>query len=286
MTRGDHLVRWTTTASVVLLAAIAAIVSYRHMHELVVRHGETAWTAAVLPLSVDGMIAASSMALLADSRQGSRSGILPWALLVAGSAASLAANVAVAEPTPVGRLIAAWPSFALIGAYELLMRQIRHSAHNADSPQTSDKSDAGTVSMTLQEIPRSAVAHISDSMSSELSDEAQMSVLNHGREPDEARTSSVSWHSTASEANSTHPTEHSDVKKAENRLRPRRKATALRQQAWEWALANRGPYGQLPSGREIAEQFDRKERWGRLVKNAGLAGDIQLLASPQEQDAA
>jgi hypothetical protein len=50
------------------------------------------------------------------------------ALLVTGSAASLAANVAVAEPTATGRVIAAWPSFALIGSYELLMRQVRRSA--------------------------------------------------------------------------------------------------------------------------------------------------------------
>jgi hypothetical protein len=42
--------------------------------------------------------------------------------------ASLAANVAVAEPTATGRVIAAWPSFALIAAYELLMRQVRRSA--------------------------------------------------------------------------------------------------------------------------------------------------------------
>jgi hypothetical protein len=49
-------------------------------------------------------------------------------LLAAGSAASLGANIAVAEPTAYGRVIAAWPSFALIGAYELLMRQIRHVA--------------------------------------------------------------------------------------------------------------------------------------------------------------
>src|ERR1700683_1777676 len=55
-------------------------------------------------------------------------GVLPWALLVAGSAASLAANVAVAEPMATGRVIAAWPSFALIAAYELLMRQVRRSA--------------------------------------------------------------------------------------------------------------------------------------------------------------
>lgn len=37
------------------------------------------------------------MTLLADSRSGRRSGLLPWTLLVIGSAASLAANVAVAE---------------------------------------------------------------------------------------------------------------------------------------------------------------------------------------------
>jgi Protein of unknown function (DUF2637) len=68
--RGDRLIRQTTTACVVLLAAI---VSYRHMHALVLQHGEAAWTAALLPLSVDGMIAASSMALLADSRHGRHS---------------------------------------------------------------------------------------------------------------------------------------------------------------------------------------------------------------------
>ena len=84
--------------------------------------------AALTPLSVDGMIVAASTALLADSRSGGRGGLLPWALLVTGSVASLAANVAVAEPTATGRVIAAGPSFALIGSYELLMRQIRSAA--------------------------------------------------------------------------------------------------------------------------------------------------------------
>jgi hypothetical protein len=93
------------------------------MYILVRRYGETSWTSTLLPVSVDGMIAASSMTLLADSRNGQRSGLLPWTLLVIGSAASLAANVAVAEPSAVGRLIAAWPSSALIGSYELLMRR-------------------------------------------------------------------------------------------------------------------------------------------------------------------
>jgi hypothetical protein len=43
-------------------------------------------------------------------------------------------------------------------------------------------------------------------------------------------------------------------------------------QAWEWARANRASDGSLPSGKAIADRHDRQERWGRLVKQAGLAG--------------
>jgi hypothetical protein len=61
------------------------------------------------------MIFAASMTLLADSRSGGRGGFLPWILLVVGSMARLAANIAVAQPM-TGRVIAAGPSFALIAA--------------------------------------------------------------------------------------------------------------------------------------------------------------------------
>ncbi|HEX9355449.1 MAG TPA: DUF2637 domain-containing protein [Streptosporangiaceae bacterium] len=117
--QADRWIRWTTTGCVALLALIAATVSYLHMHMLVEMHGQPGWVATLTPLSVDGMIVAASTTLLADSRSGARGGVLPWALLVVGSVASLAANVAVAEPTLTGRVIAAWPSFALIAAYEL-----------------------------------------------------------------------------------------------------------------------------------------------------------------------
>jgi hypothetical protein len=126
--RADRWIGWTTTGCVALLALIAATVSYLHMHMLVEVHGQPGWVAALTPFSVDGMIVAASTTLLADPRSGGRGGLLPRALLVAGSVASLAANVAVAEPTATGRVIAAWPSFALIAAYELLMRQVRRSA--------------------------------------------------------------------------------------------------------------------------------------------------------------
>jgi hypothetical protein len=133
--RADRWIRRTTIGCVALLALIAGTVSYLHMHLLVELHGQPGWVAALTPLSVDGMIVAASTALLADSRRGRRGGFLPWVLLTAGSVASLAANVAVAESTVTGRVIAAWPSFALIGSYELLMRQIRAAAGRTPSRQ-------------------------------------------------------------------------------------------------------------------------------------------------------
>ena len=137
--RADQWIRRTTIGCVAILAMIAGTVSYLHMHLLVELHGQPGWVAALTPLSVDGMIVAASTPLLAESRSGGRGGVLPWALLVVGSVASLAANVAVAEPTTTGRVIAACPSFALIASYELLMRQVRRAADASVSRQRSGR---------------------------------------------------------------------------------------------------------------------------------------------------
>lgn len=135
MNAADRWIKGTTIGCVALLALIAGTVSYLHMHMLVARHGQPGWVAALTPLSVDGMIVAASTTLLADSRSGRKGGALPWALLVVGSVASLLANVAVAEPTLIGRVIAAWPSFALTASYELLTRQVRRGTARDDSQQ-------------------------------------------------------------------------------------------------------------------------------------------------------
>ena len=85
------------------------------------------------------MIVASSMTLLSDARHGRKGGFLPWTLLIIGSAASLAANVAVADPTVWSRVIHAWPSFALIGTYELLMREFRTAAKSVRNASAADE---------------------------------------------------------------------------------------------------------------------------------------------------
>jgi peptidoglycan/LPS O-acetylase OafA/YrhL len=117
-------IRRTTVVAVTVVAAVAAVVSFAHMHDLAVKAGE-GWRAWLLPLAVDGLIIAASMTMLVRRRQGQRGGTLAWCSLILGIAASLAANVAAAAPTWEGRIVAAWPPIALLLAYELLMQQVR-----------------------------------------------------------------------------------------------------------------------------------------------------------------
>jgi uncharacterized protein DUF2637 len=124
-------IRRTTVAAVTVVAAVAAVVSFAHMHDLAVEAGE-GWRAWLLPLAVDGLIIAASMTMLVRRRQGKSGGLLAWCSLILGITASLAANVAAAAPTWEGRVVAAWPPIALLLSYELLMQQVRDTGNDRD----------------------------------------------------------------------------------------------------------------------------------------------------------
>ena len=125
----DRLIRITTTLVVVGVAAVAAIVSYEHAYELVRAHGDDGWTARLVPLTVDGLIYASSMVMLQSARRQAAVPPLALWLLGLGIVATLAANIMHGlGHGPVGAAVAAWPAVALVGSYELLMTLIRASA--------------------------------------------------------------------------------------------------------------------------------------------------------------
>jgi len=130
--------RATTVGAVLLVAAVAALVSYAHMQEVAERAGEQ-WRAWLLPLSVDGLVVAASMALLTRRRAGLPGGRLAWVALLGGVGASLAANIAAAEPTATARVVAAWPALAFAVAFELLLQQRREPvAELVDEPVGED----------------------------------------------------------------------------------------------------------------------------------------------------
>jgi len=82
----------------------------------------------LLPLSIDGAIAAAVAVILADSRAGRRPRGLTWLLLALGLAASLAANIASAHPTVTARAVAAWPPLALAVGVEVLAGLARRTS--------------------------------------------------------------------------------------------------------------------------------------------------------------
>jgi hypothetical protein len=83
-----------TAAAVLLVAAIAAVVSYMHVATLALEHGQRPLAAYLLPLSIDGLVATSSLVLLRSARAGVSAPWLARTGLVLAVVATLAANVA------------------------------------------------------------------------------------------------------------------------------------------------------------------------------------------------
>src|SRR6201987_1872340 len=136
MTAADQIIRWTTAGAVVGVAAVAAVVSYEHASALVRAHGESGWTGRLIPLTVDGLVYASSMVMLDSARRGARVPALARWLLGLGIVATLAANVAHGLGHGViGAAVGAWPAVALVGSYELLMVIIRGAQPPAGAPR-------------------------------------------------------------------------------------------------------------------------------------------------------
>jgi len=109
--------------TVLMVAGVAAVMSYGHLSTVAAAQGESA--AALFPLSVDGLIVAASLVLLVRRRCGLSGGALAWSGLLVGVAATVIGNVASAEPTLSARLVAAWPPVAFALSYELLLALLR-----------------------------------------------------------------------------------------------------------------------------------------------------------------
>jgi hypothetical protein len=99
---------WYATVATVLVALVAAAASYGHVHALAAAAGEPTLIAWGVPLTVDGLAAAA----LWSGDRGRW-----WLRLALG--VSIAANVAAADPRPIGWAVAAWPPLALYGTHRL-----------------------------------------------------------------------------------------------------------------------------------------------------------------------
>jgi len=119
-------IRRTVYSVVGAVSLFAAANSYNHIYSLARSVGQDTLSAALLPLSVDGPILAASVVLLSRAREHRSAGALPYAVLLSGVLATLAANVACGLGHGIaGAIVSAWPALAFVGTVEMLMLVIR-----------------------------------------------------------------------------------------------------------------------------------------------------------------
>lgn len=113
---------WPPLLAVVTVSAVggpAAVASYRHARTVVARSGDPAM-APWLPLSVDGMLLAALVVIWVRRHRGAPAGLFPWVAFGTGMVATIAANLAAAEHTPEGYVVALWPPVAFALTLELV----------------------------------------------------------------------------------------------------------------------------------------------------------------------
>jgi Protein of unknown function (DUF2637) len=170
--------RSLSAAAVLLVAAIAATVSFVHIESLAVRYGQPLLAAWLLPVSIDGTVAVASLTMLRAARLELSAPWLARTMLLLSVGATLACNVAYGLPHGwPGALLSGWPAVAFVGSAEVAIsmsrkrprrdrtRDGRHPAsatrhasrtrqQQATRPRPARISDADTEALALAELAR------------------------------------------------------------------------------------------------------------------------------------
>src|SRR6266702_2812649 len=123
---GSRVLARCTSAAVLLVAAIAAAVSFIHIQHLAAARGQDPVASVLLPASIDGTIAAASLVMLRAARAGLGTPWLARGMLTLAVVATRAANVGYGLPYGIpGALISGWPAVAFIGCAEMAIGMVR-----------------------------------------------------------------------------------------------------------------------------------------------------------------
>ncbi|MEU6645490.1 DUF2637 domain-containing protein [Saccharomonospora sp. NPDC046836] len=122
--RATRLVDITRITVAVILGGIGAAAGFTHTHEWATHHGQQGWLAWATAVVIEGMVVMAGFEVQRDHRAGTTSMVsFPMAVLVAGFGVQMAAQVALAEPSPAGWLVAAMPALGFLIVVKLLMRR-------------------------------------------------------------------------------------------------------------------------------------------------------------------
>lgn len=120
----------------VVLGGIGGAAGFTHTHDWAVHHGQTGWLAWADAVVIEGIAIVAGFEVRRDHQHGTpRKVTFPMVVLVAGFGIQMTAQVALAEPTPSGWLLAAMPALGFLVVVKLLLR--RTPAEHVERPAAS-----------------------------------------------------------------------------------------------------------------------------------------------------
>jgi hypothetical protein len=124
------------SAPVLVLASIAGAGSFSHIRDTATQHGQHGPMAWAVAVCIDLTCVMAARERQRDKRHGdTRRASWPTLVLAGGILLSLAANLAQAQPTTWGRIIAATPPASFLVAVSMLERRAgRTTAHSQAAP--------------------------------------------------------------------------------------------------------------------------------------------------------
>jgi hypothetical protein len=138
----------TAVAATVLIAVGAFVLSFAALTDLAQRSGIDANLAWIWPIIIDGMIVASTVAIVALNGHNRRAMIYPWTLLFFGAIVSTAANsthailtvdsISNGVPPLVSALVAAMPPVVLLAITHLTVHMYQKKAEAAELRAAAD----------------------------------------------------------------------------------------------------------------------------------------------------
>lgn len=162
------------------MGGLAGAASFRHVHDLAAAHGQTGWFAWAAAVSIEAMSLAAGLEIRRAHRHH-RSAAFPACALIGGVGLSLAAQVARAEPTAWGWILAAVPAAAFLVVLKFALRRL--DAPPAPTPavelSTADTGPETTVTQAIQPDPNPAELEASPSARASVTDELAAYLSTH-----------------------------------------------------------------------------------------------------------
>jgi hypothetical protein len=143
------------------LAAVAFAGSFDHTRATVLEHGQTGWIATATALMPEASVLLSVLRI----RRGGTTPQLRWAwlVLVASAGFTILANLAQAEPSVWGYVVAGWPAWAAIGAAGFI--EMRPEEEEPSPVKKSSSTPRRTSAPTVTTTPSGSLPGVAQSTS-------------------------------------------------------------------------------------------------------------------------